>query len=492
MHSDGDVSDEARGRTEIGKIFAGKWKLESLLGTGGTSAVYAASDPDGRQVALKILRPELASKKAKARLLREADVANQLAADGAVAVLEGGVDGDDLFLVMELLDGSTLGARAAAAGGKLGVEEVARLATGLLRVLAAAHARGIIHRDIKPENVFLTRAGEVRVLDFGLAHLDDPNAASSVLTKSGATMGTPTFMAPEQARGRAREVDARTDVWGAAATLFTLLSGRPVHAAETIGEALVMAGSLPAPPLALHAPEVPRPFAVVIDRALSFRPDDRYPDAGAMLAALEQARESLTQGESALSEQLAATLPDDGAASSPQTVGTRAVVPTDARGRRQRWLTMGLGLALVATIVAIAIRGNIQSHAASVAPDGAEPAITAAPKSAPAEVPVSPLHYAVTLPVIPPALSADERPVRIDRPVPPPVTAGHRSIRRPSTTSSEPTAAATSAPAPSTAAPIAPAASAAPSAAAPASAPASIPTASRGGGPLDEILDHRK
>jgi serine/threonine-protein kinase len=164
---------------------------------------------------------------------------------------------------------------------------VLALAHQLLDVLAAAHARGVVHRDIKPENLFLTTAGSLKVLDFGVARMRDEGSA--LATATGARIGTPAFMPPEQALGRGDEIDARTDLWAAGATMFSLLAGRTVHTAPGAAELIVIHATTPARSLAEIAPDVPAPVCEVVDTALRFARDDRYPDAPAMQRALEEA-----------------------------------------------------------------------------------------------------------------------------------------------------------------------------------------------------------
>jgi serine/threonine-protein kinase len=145
-----------------------------------------------------------------------------------------------------------------------------------------------VHRDIKPENLFLTSEGVLKVLDFGIARLHEATAPGGA-TRTGRMIGTPAFMPPEQALGRSRQVDAQTDLWAVGATMFTLMSGQFVHEAETMEEMLVHAGSRPARSLAAVAPTVPTSVAAVVDRALAFKIEDRWPDAAAMKTALTRA-----------------------------------------------------------------------------------------------------------------------------------------------------------------------------------------------------------
>ena len=278
----------------VGRLLCGKWRVERLLGTGGMSSVYAATHRNGKRVAVKVLSPELrASRRARDRFLREGYIANRVGHHGAVSVLDDDVTGDGLvFLVMELLEGETLSARCRRLGGRLDVLEALALIDQLLEVLSAAHSSGIIHRDIKPCNLFLTRDGQLKLLDFGIASLREI-AGSLSQTHSGAQLGTPGFMAPEQARGRWSEVTARTDVWATGATLFRVLTGRLVHEAQTRNEALIAAATQPAPALATIDRSIPGVVAAVVDKALCLEPDKRWQNAAAMCAALASAQAEL-------------------------------------------------------------------------------------------------------------------------------------------------------------------------------------------------------
>jgi serine/threonine protein kinase len=279
-----------RAHERLGTTVRGKYHLDSLLGIGGMAAVYAATHRNGHRVALKILHAHVsADPDVRARFLREGYVANRVDHPGAVRVTDDDATEDgSVFLVMELLEGETLEVRRKRAGGKLGPEEAVGLGAQLLDVLAAAHAKGIVHRDIKPENLFLTLEGRLKVLDFGIARLHEPvqQPAPHAATRTGRLVGTPAFMPPEQALGRAREIDARTDVWSAGATLFTLVSGEYVHAARTVNEMLIYAGSKPARTLRSVTAAVPAAIASVVDRALAFDRQQRWPDAAAMRRAL--------------------------------------------------------------------------------------------------------------------------------------------------------------------------------------------------------------
>jgi eukaryotic-like serine/threonine-protein kinase len=289
--------DPARAR--VGTLLNEKWQLDAVIGVGGMAAVYEATHRNGKRAAIKVLHAELsADAEIRARFLREGYVANRVEHPGAVSVLDDDVTADGaFFLVMELLAGETLDDRVRRVGPQLDALYVLSVVEQVLDVLSAAHAKGIVHRDIKPENIFLTEAGAVKVLDFGIARLRElagPGAEMArVGTQSGLAMGTPGFMPPEQARGRWDEVDARSDLWAVGATLFSMIAGRPVHQAQTVNELLLAAMTQPAAPLATVFPGATVALSALVDRALAYRKEERFADAAAMQAQLREARRSL-------------------------------------------------------------------------------------------------------------------------------------------------------------------------------------------------------
>jgi len=294
MLSAAQESEQSRARARVGLVLKGKWRLDELLGIGGMAVVYAATHRNGNRVAMKMLHAELArDPDIKARFLREGYLANAVEHAGVVSVIDDDVCADgSVFLVMELLEGETIERRWERKGRRLPVVEVLSITDRLLDVLASAHAREIVHRDIKPENVFLTCAGEIKVLDFGIARVRALSPRTNA-TQGGTTMGTPPFMPPEQARGRWDDVDARTDLWAVGATMFTLLTGRFVHEADTVNEQLLSAMTRVAPKVSSLAPEIPREVAEVVDRALAFRKDARWEDARAMKGAIRRAYKAM-------------------------------------------------------------------------------------------------------------------------------------------------------------------------------------------------------
>jgi serine/threonine-protein kinase len=270
-------------RQRVGQVLGGKWRLEQLLGSGGMAAVYRAATPDGQVAAVKLLHPEMSLKRdVRERFLREAYAANRVAHPGAVAVLEHGGGGEEpAYLVMEMLEGETLNTRFKRARG-LPLGELLDVLEQVLEVLVCAHEHGIVHRDLKPDNLFVTTDGRVKVLDFGMARMAE-GAPRDYRTKTGTALGTLPYMAPEQALGLSRDIDGRADLFSLGATAFRILAGRRVHESESEAELLMTMASKPAPRLATVAPLVPADVCAVVDLALAFSRDARYPDARTML-----------------------------------------------------------------------------------------------------------------------------------------------------------------------------------------------------------------
>jgi serine/threonine-protein kinase len=281
----------ARAQSRLGAWLKDKYRLDRILGIGGMAVVYAATHRNQAEFAVKVLHPEFSLRREiRTRFLREGYVANSVRHAGAVRVVDDDVADDGAaFLVMELLQGEPVETLWERAGSRLAPKAAIGIGWQLLDVLAAAHANSIVHRDIKPGNVFVTNEGVVKVLDFGIARLKDAALAAGSATQTGIMMGTPAFMAPEQAMAKTEDVDAQSDIWAVGATLFTLVSGSLVHEGDNSTQLLIRAATSPAPPLASVAPYVPPALASVVDRALAFDKASRWPSAAAMREALREA-----------------------------------------------------------------------------------------------------------------------------------------------------------------------------------------------------------
>lgn len=273
---------------ESGKTLSEKWYITKLLGEGGMGAVYEASHVrTGKRVAIKLLKAFGSEPDVVARFQREAYISNLVRHPGVVSVLDDGVAPDGSpYLVMDLLEGESL-EEISEREGRLEPRFVFELAIEVLGVLDSAHQAGIVHRDLKPSNIFMCHDGQVKVLDFGIAGLQHPNGAR-VTSQSTGMLGTVGFMPPEQARGEWDLVDARSDLWALCATAFTLLTGRLVHEDVNLHRVFAKAVTEPAPRLRDVDPTVPPAFAGVIDKGLQARPEDRYPDAKSLQAAIQR------------------------------------------------------------------------------------------------------------------------------------------------------------------------------------------------------------
>jgi serine/threonine-protein kinase len=252
-----------------------RYEVRERAGEGATSVVYRAWDRElGRPVALKLFRESAGfTETARERFRREVHAAASLSHPNVVTVHDAGSESGRLYLVMELVDGRPLSDRLRE-GGPL--QDQLRTLARAARGVAAAHEKGIVHRDLKPANILVTTSGDAKVGDFGLAHLAD---AGSELTKTGATLGTPQYMAPEQVQGRSKEVTPRTDVYALGAILYELLTGRPPHLDTEIVELYrrILIED-PVPPRTLR-PAVHADLQTVCLRALEKDPARRYSDA---------------------------------------------------------------------------------------------------------------------------------------------------------------------------------------------------------------------
>src|SRR4051794_4970747 len=249
------------------------------LGRGGVGVVYKAVHRKLRRtVALKMLLVgAFATRAERRRFAREAELVAELRHPNVVQVYDVGDLGGRPYFTMEFVDGGSLAQRIA--GTPLPAREAAAIVATLADAVAAAHRAGVVHRDLKPSNVLLTADGTPKVSDFGLArHLE----VESSLTLSGAAVGTPSYMAPEQAQGRTREIGPASDLYALGAILYELLTGRPPFRAESASETLYQVITQdPAPPSRLNT-KVPRDLETICLKCLRKDPGSRYPDCGAL------------------------------------------------------------------------------------------------------------------------------------------------------------------------------------------------------------------
>jgi serine/threonine protein kinase len=268
--------DHSEFEARVGTKLRGKWELKRLIGVGGMAAVYVGRHKIGRDAAIKVLHPEISvDKGVRDRFEQEALAVNSIGHPGVVEILDiDETEDGNPFLVMELLEGETLADRVERAVlPKLSY--LLDMTDQLLDVLVACHKKGIIHRDIKPENLFIQKNGKLKVLDFGVARVRE-----GVRTVVGTMLGTVAFMPPEQLKGL--DVDHRADIFSVGATMFSVLADRGIHVVESDSQLAMKMLSTPAPNLASVTNDVPERVCMVVDRALAYLPDRRYPDAQTM------------------------------------------------------------------------------------------------------------------------------------------------------------------------------------------------------------------
>lgn len=256
----------------------GHYRVTGRIGRGAMGVVYSGRDErSGRPVALKVMMADLeGDAETRERFSREANVAGKMVHRNVINVYEMGEEDGRLYMVMELLDGETLGDYMKRVG-QLPLEHALDLMMQVCEGLAIAHAHAIVHRDIKPGNLFVLRDGGLKILDFGVARL-----ANSSMTASGFIVGTPDFMSPEQARGR--EIDQRSDVFSAGAVFYYMLSGTKPFTAPDLPAVLHKVNSVdPAP---LPSEQCPPGLWRILMKALAKQSAARYADMGQLLADL--------------------------------------------------------------------------------------------------------------------------------------------------------------------------------------------------------------
>jgi eukaryotic-like serine/threonine-protein kinase len=264
----------------------GRYQIEAVLGRGGMGVVYKAYDPQiDRPVALKLVRADLLDGDEQAdyveRLRREAQAAGRCTHPNIVALYDYNVHEGNPFLVMEYVKGMSV-AQAIARGTRFRQDEAVFIVGQLLEGLGCAHGLGVVHRDVKPANILLVENGRVKVTDFGLSRI-----GVSTLTQSGSLLGTPSYMSPEQCRGD--EADYRSDLFSAGVVLHELLAGeRPFPGRDVT--VLIKQILYDEPPDLKGI--VPDHLAAAVRRALAKRPEDRFPSAAAMAAALRPTRQA--------------------------------------------------------------------------------------------------------------------------------------------------------------------------------------------------------
>ncbi|HLK20862.1 MAG TPA: serine/threonine-protein kinase, partial [Bryobacteraceae bacterium] len=266
----------------------GNYEILDKLGEGGMGEVWRARDSRlNRTVAIKILPPDVAGDASRsARFEQEAHALAALNHPNVVSIYDIGTEHGRAFIVSELVDGESL--RAIVARGPLPARKATEIAGQIADGMAAAHALGIVHRDLKPENVMLTRSGQVKILDFGLAKqaptATGENTATMALSQPGTVLGTAGYMSPEQVR--AETVDARSDIFSFGAILYELLSGRRAFQASSSVETMAAVLNAEPPDFDGELSKLPPPLATIVRRCLEKRPEQRFQSAADLAFAL--------------------------------------------------------------------------------------------------------------------------------------------------------------------------------------------------------------
>lgn len=291
----------------IGQTLNEAYAIVGPLAKGGRGTLYEARHVEtGRRVAIKVIDVAEANARAAARFAREIRLSGKIDSPHVVELIDAGVDerSERPFMVMEFLEGEDV-EQVLSRVGCMSLDGALRIVAQSCLGLETAHRLGVLHRDIKPSNLFLTRAGDERVvklIDFGVAKLL-PNAAErpsdgTLLTRTGATVGTPRYMSPEQARGL-KTIDQRADIWSLGVVLYRALAGKtPHHQATNFSDLICAIVTEAPPPIRKLAPWVPVDVANIIHRALELDPEARYQSAADFRADLL----TLVGGQAALRE----------------------------------------------------------------------------------------------------------------------------------------------------------------------------------------------
>ncbi|MDB4977760.1 MAG: serine/threonine protein kinase [Myxococcaceae bacterium] len=436
---------EGTGLPVVGEEIAGKYRIESILGQGGMGAVYAARNVmTGKRVAIKWLLPEHAASNTRDRLLREAQCAASIDHPNVVDIYDVGEHQGGLFLVMEYLRGKPL-SEVLAERGRLDPDELIAMLVPAMRGVHAAHQAGVIHRDLKPENILLSESdGQIvpKVVDFGVSKNVGASAMpSSSLTRTGALVGTPHYMALEQVDG-SNAIDSRTDVYAFGVLLYRALTGHFPFDGSSLGEVILKIGTKEAAPMRLLRPELPPGLDALVLRALSRDRTKRFND-------LEELARGLTQfgsrmgNESTDSTYAAGPIPFrpfggsgvDSSSVARAVSSARATAPGGAPARRRRTLYIAGAAALVLLLSGAWMARRDVAAVATSLPSQASDKQQAAPKAGAAVVePHVPARDALAQPP-----SAQAEPVRA--PAPTPIVTGMDEPAEPAEPT-EPTAAA--------------------------------------------------
>ena len=396
---------------DAGEVIAQRYRLVTLLGRGGMGEVWRADHVSlNSPVALKFIDPGVSSsQEAVARFMREAQSAAALRSSHVVQIFDYGVDRGVQYIAMELLNGESLRARLDRVG-RLAPADVVRILTQVARAVAKAHDGGIVHRDLKPDNVFLVPEEDhelAKVLDFGIAKVSSPGVNPGSGTRTGAVLGTPYYMSPEQAQGN-KSVDHRSDLWSMAVIAYECVTGELPFKSEALGDLILKICMLPLPVPSEHA-TVTKAFDAWFARGANREPALRFESARELAETLRVAL-GVTANDSQTPLAMQSTmLPNFPPRNSLVHGGTNtnlslsaAPAVTEAQPRRSRaWLYAALSAAMVAVLVLGA--GAVMFGPWPLKPEQPVSSTSALPFASPAPFPSAQAPTAVrTEPVVPP------------------------------------------------------------------------------------------
>ena len=351
----------------LGSVLADRYRVLRQLGQGGMGVVYEAEHVQlGKKVAIKLLLAKFADDpEAIARFQREALTVSQIGNPHIIDVVDIGVAPDGRsFVVLELLTGADLGV-VLSRTGPMNPQRAIAIMQQVLQGVGAAHARGIVHRDLKPDNVFLVQRGTnvdfVKILDFGISKILDAVDAKVRLTSTGTVVGTPIYMAPEQAMGGA--IDHRADLYALGIMFYEMLAGRPPFDAPSYIALVTKHLHEEPPPLKQFRPDLPNWLTAVVHRALEKEPDRRFASADAFLAALPSKSALMaTDNVATLSPGQVPALPQLGTGknqahrkSTSSTSAASAVTISTSRASRLPWIILAFATVAAATALTILV-----------------------------------------------------------------------------------------------------------------------------------------
>ncbi|MGE5728389.1 MAG: protein kinase domain-containing protein [Gemmatimonas sp.] len=323
---------------QLQQSLGGSYELVRTLGAGGMATVYLAHDlRHGREVALKVLHPDLGSALGPERFQREIRLAARLQHPHILTVLDSGETGGRLWFTMPYVEGESLRDRLERER-QLPVADAVRIATQAAQALQYAHSHGVIHRDIKPENLLLTEDGNTLVADFGIAR--SLAASGSKLTETGVTLGTPAYMSPEQASGEA-DVSALSDIYSLGTVLYEMLAGEPPFTGPTAQAVIAKRFTSTAPDVRLARPTVPEGVALAVAQALAPVPADRFANAADFARALTSASATTQTAATVSAQNAPASASRSDAAAHPPSSHAFA-----SRSRRPLFAALVLGVAI--------------------------------------------------------------------------------------------------------------------------------------------------